>query len=64
MQKKHDIFTVIIKIQKKDIADKELADIANERMQTSDKSIVEKINSALVKAAMNSKIAFGMGIKY
>jgi hypothetical protein len=33
-------------------------------MYSSDASIAEKINPALVRAAMNSKVAFGMGIKY
>jgi hypothetical protein len=33
-------------------------------MYASEASIGEKINSALVRAAMNSKAAFGMGIRY
>jgi hypothetical protein len=33
-------------------------------MHASDASIGEKISSAIVKTAMNSKVAFGMGLKY
>ena len=60
--KQHDIFYRDHEDTKeRHVADKELAGIASERMHVSDG---EKINSALVKAAMNSKIAFGTDIKY
>jgi hypothetical protein len=45
-------------------ADMVLANIAKERMYASDASIAEKVNAALVRAAMNGKVAFGMGFKY
>jgi hypothetical protein len=62
---KHDIFYRYQKDTKeRHVADKELADIANERMHASDVSIGQRINSALVKGAMSSKVAFGMGIKH
>jgi hypothetical protein len=63
--KEHDIFYRDHKDTKeRHVADKVLANIAKERMYASDASIAEKINSALVRAAMNNKVAFGMGIKY
>ena len=63
--KQHDIFYRDHKDTKeRHIADRELANIANERMHASDASIGEKINSALVKTIMNIKVAFGMGLKY
>jgi len=46
------------------VADKQLADIAKERMYASDASVGEKINAALIRAAMNSKVAFGMGLRW
>jgi hypothetical protein len=57
-------FAVIIKIQKKDIADKELANIADEIMHSSDSGLRERVDAALVKTAMKSKIFLGMGVKY
>ena len=63
--KQHDIFYRDHKDTKeRHVADKELANIAKERMYASDASIGEKINSALIRAAMNSKVAFGMGLRY
>jgi len=41
-----------------------LTDIAKERMCASDTSVGEKINSALVRAAMNNKVAFRIGIRW
>ncbi len=62
---KHDIFYQDHKDTKeRHIADKELADIANERMHASDTSIGDKISSVLVKTIMNSKVAFGMDLHY
>jgi hypothetical protein len=58
----HDFFTVNTEIQQKDILPiKKLADIDNERMHANDASVGERVSSALIKAIMNSKIAFGMG---
>ena len=63
--KEHDIFYRDHKDTKEShIADKELENIANERMHASDASVGEKINSALVKAAMKSKRILGIGVKY
>ena len=63
--KQHDTFYRDHKDTKeKHIADRELANIANERMHARDASIGEKINSALVKTITNSKVALGMGFKY
>ena len=45
-------------------ADEVLENIAKERMHASDASFGEKVNSALVRTIMNSKVAFGMGLKY
>jgi len=61
--KKHDVFYRDHKETKeRHIADDELANTANERIYANDASIGEKINAGLVKAAMNSKVFFGMGI--
>ena len=63
--KEHDMFYRNHQDTKeRHIADKELENIANKRMHASDVSIGEKINSALVKAAMKSKRILGMGVKY
>ena len=63
--KQHDILYRDHKDTKeRHIADRELANIANERMHARDASIGENINSALVKTIINSKVAFGMGLKY
>jgi hypothetical protein len=63
--KQHDIFYRDHRDTKeRHVSDKELENAAKERMYASDASIAEQINSALVRAAMNSKVAFGMGIKY
>ena len=63
--KQNDIFYRDHKDTKeRHVADKELANIAKERMYASDASIGEKTNSVLIRAAMNSKVAFGMGLKY
>ena len=62
---KHDIFYRVRRDTKeRHVADKELTDIAKERMYASDASDGEKINAALVRAAMNSKVAFGMGVRW
>jgi hypothetical protein len=56
---KHDIFYWDHKdIKERHNADKELTELANEKMHASDVSIGEKISSALVRTIMNSKIAF------
>jgi hypothetical protein len=61
---KHGIFYRDHKDTKeRHVAEKELADIAKGRMYANDAIVGEKINSALVRAAMNSKVFFGMGIK-
>jgi len=63
--KQHDIFYRDHRDTKeRHIADQVLANIAKERMHASDASFGEKVNSALVRTIMNSKVAFGMGIKY
>jgi hypothetical protein len=63
--KQHGIFYRDHKDTKeRHIADRELANIANEKMHASDACTGEKINSASVKTIMNSKVAFGMGLKY
>ena len=60
--KEHDIFYRDHKDKKeRHIADNELANAANERMHASDSNIREKVDAALVKAAMKSKIFLGMG---
>ena len=62
---KHDIFYHDHRDTKeRHVANKELAAIAKERMYASDASVGEKINAALIRAAMNSKVAFGMGIRW
>ena len=63
--KEHDIFYRDHKDTKeRHIADKELENIAKERMHASDASIREKIDAALVRTAMKSKRFLGMGLKY
>ena len=60
--KEHNIFYRDQKDTKeKHIADNELANAANKRMRASDSSIREKVDAALVKAAMKSKIFLEMG---
>jgi hypothetical protein len=60
---KHDIFYHDHRDTKeRHVADKELADIAKERIYVNDASVSEKNNASLIRAAMNSKIAFGMGV--
>ena len=62
---KHDIFYHDHKDTKdRHVADKEQADNAKERMYASNASVSEKINSSLLRAAMNSKVAFGMGLRW
>jgi len=62
---KHDIFYHDHRDTKeRHVADKELADIAKERMYASDASVGEKVNAALIRAAMKSKVAFGMGLRW
>lgn len=62
--KEHDIFYRDNKgTKERHIADKTLADIANERMHARDASIDERLNSALGKTIMNSKVSFGMGLQ-
>jgi len=61
---KHDFFYHDHKDTKeRHVADKELADITKEIMYANDASVGEKINSAIVRAAKNSKVFFGIGIK-
>jgi hypothetical protein len=63
--KDHDIFYRDHKDTKeRHIADKELENIAAERMHASDASIRERIDVALVRTAMKSKGFLGMGLKY
>ena len=62
---KHDILYRDHKDTKeRHIDDKELANIANERMCTSDASFGGKVSSAIVRTIMNSKVTFGMGLNY
>ena len=62
---KHDFFYHDHKDTKdRHVADKEQADNAKERMYASNASVSEKINSSLLRAAMNSKVAFGMGVRW
>jgi hypothetical protein len=61
----HDIFYRDHRDTKeRHVADQVLVNIVKERMHASDASFGEKVNSALVRTIMNSKVAFGMGLKY
>jgi len=63
--KKHDIFYQDHKDTKeRHTTDKELENIANERMHASDASIHEKHDAALVKVAMKTRRFLGLGVKY
>jgi len=62
---KHDFFYSDHRDKKeRNIADKGLVNMANERMHAIDTSIGEKVSAALVKTTLNCKVAFGMGLKY
>jgi len=63
--KENDIFYRDHKDTKeRHIADKELENIAKERMHASDASIREMIDGASVRTAMKNKRFLGMGLKY
>jgi hypothetical protein len=63
--KEHDIFYPDHKDTKeRHVADKELENIAKESMYASDSGICEKVDAALVTAAMKGKRFFGMGLDY
>ena len=63
--RKYDIFYRDHKDTKERlIDDKELANIANERMRRSNASFGGKVSSAIVRTIMNSKVAFEMGLNY
>jgi hypothetical protein len=62
--KEHDIFYRDHKDTKeRHIADKELENIASERMHASDASIREKVDAALVTGVMRAKRFLGAGVK-
>jgi len=46
------------------VADKELKNVAEERMHASDAGISENIDAAFVRTAMKSKRFLGMGVDY
>ena len=63
--RKYDIFYRDHKDTKERlIDDKELANIANERMRRSNASFGGNVSSAMVRTIMNSKVPFGMGLNY
>jgi hypothetical protein len=55
------LFTVIIKIPKRDVLLIELENIAAERMHASDAGTREKTDAALVRAGMKTKTVLGLG---
>ena len=59
----HDIFyRDHMDTTERHVADKELANIAKEKVYANNASVGEIINAELVKSAMNNKVFFGMGI--
>jgi len=63
--KKHDIFYRDHKeVQVRNLADKELEDIADEILFNSDSSLKERHDALIVKAGMKTKRYFGMGFNH